>query len=65
MEGARGVRREPKIRGELLGREEVAEEYCRRVSEVVRRVEEQEGEELGEWEKVSKSVKAAARGIRR
>ena len=58
-----GVRREPKIRWELLGREEVAEEYCRRVGEVVRGVEEQEGEELGEWEKVSKSVKAAAREV--
>ena len=48
-EGRRGggVRREAKIRWELLGREEVAEEYCRRVGEVVRGVEEQEGKELG------------------
>ena len=38
------MRREPKIRWELLGSEEVAEEYCRRVGEVVRGVEEQEGE---------------------
>ena len=66
MEGARGgggVRRKPKIRWELLGRTEVAEEYRRRVGEVVRGVEEQEGEELGEWEKVSKSVKAAVREV--
>ena len=49
--------------GWLLRREELAEEYCRKVGEVVRGVEEQEGEELGEWEKVSKPVKAAAREV--
>ena len=39
----------------------MAEEYCSRVGEVVRGVEEQEVEELGE--KISKSVKAAAREV--
>ena len=65
MEGAGGggVRREAKIRWELLGREEVAEEYRRRVDEVVKGVEEQERKELGEWEKISNSVKAAAREV--
>ena len=46
-----------------MGKEEVAEGYRKRVGEVVRGVEEQELEELGEWEKVSKSVKAAAREV--
>ena len=41
----------------------MAEEYCKRAGKVVRGLEEQEGEELGEWEMVSKSVKAAAREV--
>ena len=58
---AAGGGREQQAKWELLGRDEVREEYRRRVEEAIE--EEEDDEEVGEWEKLGGCLKRVAREV--